>query len=348
MNTLHILLTSLGLILTSTTPVDSVQLVRLESSDNLTQWQPVRQFFAQGSRSFPVPDGKHFFRLASTFTMPAAPVVIQVGDSGTGSLAIPWRYAWDAYLKNDAFGLFDGDYMARNGQLLGTFWQQLTGTWETSGNPNLAMNTDAKFDFGPLVVDGSPTWDPWPLYNGTVDGRQVNVVIFSLMTNDFNHPSRRQSYWTWDDAAQAWNIIVHPDSLPGETRPEVWFRKALHWLHDDIGAFIILRLPPPYPRQPADGFYAGIPDGVKGDKEITTINDTLRRAYVNAANDPTLPNLMFFDTWEFVFGWVNGERPTDWDSTSDAATIPQLRDNLHYADPIHAQLAQELNRRMNP
>lgn len=351
MISLHIALTSLGLTLSTMTAPDAVSFVRVDASHDLQTWTPARQFFAKSQTTFAAPvEYGRFFRASVQQSFPANPVVIQVGDSNTGSLAIPWRYAWDQYLKDDAFALFDGDYMARNGQLLGTFWVGLTGTWDTSGNPNPAMNTGAKFDFGPLEVDGSPTWDAWPLYNGTTDGRAVNVVIFQLLTNDFNHPSRRQSYWTWDEMGQKWNIIQHADALPGETRPEVWFRKTLRWLHDDIGAYIILRMPPPYTRYPLDGFGAliDVPAGAKGDKEITMINDALRRAYLNAANDPTMPNVMLFDTWEFVFGWSGGQRPPDWDSTSDASQIPQMRDSLHYADAIQAQLAQELNRRLTP
>jgi hypothetical protein len=348
MNTLHIFVSLSLVMLTATTPDTSVQLLDVESSENLVEWRTEKTYFAKGARTFKAPSGGHFFRLKSRCAMPARPVVIQIGDSNTGSLAIPWRYAWDQYLKDDAFALFDGDYMARNGELLVTFWARLTGTYEPWGIPNQALNTGAKFDFGPLEADGSPTWDPWPLYNGTTDGRAVNVVIFQLMTNDFNHPSRRESFWSWNQATQEWDIIQQVDSLPGETRPEIWFRKVMHWLHDDVGAFIILRMPPPYTRHPANGFGAGIPEGVKGDKEVKLINDTLRRAYVNAANDPTLPNVMFFDTWEFVFGWPNGERPADWDATSNADQIPEMRDNLHYAEPIQALLAQELNRRLSP
>jgi len=344
MISLHILTTTIGFALAVNTPTDEVQMVKLEASNNLQSWSTKAAFFNQGNIQMRAPAGSQFFRAKTVFTMPDRPVMVQIGDSNTGAASIPWRTAFDAYLRNDAFALFDCDYMARNGEMLTSYWIGLTGTWATDASINPAANTGRKLDFAPLTIDGT-IFDPWVIHNGTADGRAVNVVVWSLLTNDFNHISRRQpGYWTWNGSD--YDIPPYADARPGETRVEIWHRKILRYLHDDLGCFIILRMPPPYTRYYTNGFDVGIPPGVQGDKECKLINDTLRRAYTNAAAE--LPNSMLFDTWEFVFGWPNGERPADWYTTSDSANMPQLRDNLHYKEHIHALLAQELNRRLTP
>jgi len=345
MITLQIALTSLGLTLSTMTAPDAVSFVRVDASHDLKTWATSRQFFAKAQTTFAAPvEHGQFFRASIRQTFPGNPVMVQVGDSNTGAASIPWRTAFDAHLRNDAFALFDCDYMARNGEMLTTYWVAMTGSWATDATINPAVNTGQHIDFAPLTLDGTD-YDPWRIHNGTADGRPVNVIVYSLLTNDFNHVTRREhGYWVWNGSD--YDILPFADARPGETRVEIWNRKILRYLHDDLGCFIILRMPPPYTRYYTNGFDVGIPAGVQGDKECKLINDVLRRAYTNAAAE--LPNSMFFDTWEFVFGWPNGQRPADWDTTSDSANIPQLRDNLHYKEHIHALLAQELNRRLKP